>query len=152
MTTATSVQAIAAEALEHFETRTRYADGEKFVTLKDTRPDWLQDLVREAHGDMLPDDWRYEKIRDALEWIAESGDPEDEAGEFADNAVDVYTAARVSWLASNLNRASYVDEAVVEFGNDGGGIIDRIGLGQYAEAAEIYSSVLGSLEARANVV
>lgn len=158
MTTATTVQALAAEALEHFETRTR-DDGETFIATKDGCPEWIGELVYAAHNgyvSFLPDNWRYERIRDAIAWIsmldgADDPSDSDSSNEFADDAVDVYTAARFAWLSSSLNRAGYVDDAVAEFGAEFTGIVDMIGLGQYQEAAEIYSSVLDSLEKRASV-
>lgn len=147
---------LAGEAYDQFETAER-ADGESFVRLKEGAPDWLVTLVHEAHGDFLPDDWRYACIKSALGFIHDNEPGElddshellDDSHEFADGEVDVYTSARLAWLSSNLNRASYCDEAVEEFGiSDDGGIIDRIGLGQYAEASEVYYSVVTSLRVR----
>ncbi len=144
--TATTVQDLARIALEFFETRTRDS-GETFETTRDDAPDWIVDMIRDAHGDFLPEDWRYSTIRAALDFIADNPDAEDYAGEFADEAVDVYSHARLRWLASNLTRASYVDDACEEFGDDRrGGILADIALGQYMEASEIYGSVWASLE------
>jgi hypothetical protein len=145
--TITTVQEAAEIAYDWFETARRNPDESEsaFVRVKDGAPEWVTDLVREAHGDFLPDDWRYEVIRNAVEWIRDND--EQESGEFADDQVDVYTGARLVWLSSNLRRASYVDEAISEFGFDTErGIIDMIGLGQYFEAQEVFGSVLSSLE------
>ena len=136
---------LAAEAAAFFETRQR-DDGAAFITTRGDSPVWLDDLVRDAHGDFLPDDWRYSAIRAALDFIADNPDAEDYGGEFADEAVDTYSHARLQWLASNLNRASYVDDACEEFGAEGLTTVERIGLGQYAEASEVYGSVWASLE------
>ena len=91
-----TIQKTAADAASYFETALR-ADGANiagdsntvYVRLKDGAPEWVTDLVHDAHGDMLPDDWRYSVIQDALETIADSDDPEDASGEFADSQVDV---------------------------------------------------------------
>ena len=141
-----TIQEKASEALSWFETVRRDENDPEsaFTRTKDGTPEWVTELVHDAHGDFLPDDWRYDKIRDALEFIAESNDPEDSA-EFADQAVDVYTNDRLAWLSSNLRRASYVDDARENLGATNS-IIDDIGLGQYQEAGEIYGSVLNSLE------
>jgi len=146
METMTNIQDKATEALTWFESARRDENDPEsaFTRTKDGAPEWVTDLVRDAHGEFLPDDWRYDKIRDALEFIAESDDPEDSA-EFADQAVDVYTSDRLAWLSSNLRRASYVDDARENLGATNS-IIDDIGLGQYQEAGEIYGSVLNSLE------
>jgi hypothetical protein len=149
MTAQTSTQDRAREAAEWFEVAERVEGDEdsRYIRTKDGCPEWVTQLVYSAHGDFLPDDWRYNVIQDALEAIAESDDPEDAAGEFADSAVDVYTHARLKWLASNLNRAAYCDEAAQEFGAEGSpDIISMIGLGQYYEASEVYGLVLRALE------
>jgi hypothetical protein len=150
----TEIQDKAREAYDWFEIAKRdEADPESsFVRLKDGAPEWITQLVYDAHGNFLPDDWRYDKIQDALEFIMDVEYPDDGNSEFADGAVDIYTADRIKWLGSNLNRVGYCDEAAEEFGwgwspgnVDNGGIVELIGLGQYAEAEEIYASVLNSL-------
>lgn len=146
----TDIQQVASKAGEWFESRVRVDDDPEssFVTLKDGAPEWVKDLVYAAHGEFAPDDWRYDKIQDALAYIAEVDDPED-SGEFADQAVDIYTTNRLTWLASNLNRVAYCDEAAAEFGagDTATDIVSMIGWGQYAEASEIYGLVLQALEA-----
>lgn len=154
------VQQTAQEAAQWFETARRATgytetgpreDGERYVRTKNGAPEWVRDLVYEAHGgDFLPDDWRYATIRAALEWIAEGND-DTYPGPFADDMVDVYTGERFAWLASNLSRAGYVDEAVSDYGEGRwpeGGIVEAVGLGQYAEASEIFDLVMQQLEAR----
>jgi hypothetical protein len=119
--------------------------------LNDSSPDWVSVLVYEAHGNFLPDDWRYSCIRSALEFIHDNDADEDSSHEFADGEVDVYTNERFAWLSSSLRRADYVDQAVEDFGsNPEAGIVDQIGLGQYAEAQEVYASVISSLEDELN--
>lgn len=138
---------LAGEAYDWFETATRVGSDETFDRLKDGRPEWLQELVREAHGEFLPDDWRYSAIRSALAWIHDN-DGNDESGEFADSEVDVYNAARVKWLGSHINRGSYCDEAASEFGyNEEQGVYGLIGMGQYLEAGEVFGSVYSQLAA-----
>lgn len=157
--TTTTLQDLAGEAARCFETATREPVGdtpERFVRVKDGSPEWVTELIRAAHGvdadgspSMLPDDWRYKVASFAVEMIAESDDIEDARAEFADAMVDAYTFDRIAWLGSNLRRAGYVDEAVDEFGPpDQDGIIERIGLGQYAEASEVYDLVVAALEER----
>lgn len=150
MTSTTSIQDKAREAAEWFESAERVEGDEpsRYVRTKDGCPEWVTELVYAAHGDFLPDDWRYSIIQDALEMIADSDDPEDAAGEFADGAVDAYTSDRLAWLSSNLNRAGYCDDAAREFGaREEPDIIAAIGLGQYYEANEVYFLVLQALDA-----
>lgn len=150
-----TISSLADEAYALFQSRERDND-ESFTSLKDTAPEWLHDLVREAHGEFLPDDWRYDAIHSALGAIGDSGaetadDLDDAAHEFADGNVDTYNAARTAWLASHLSRGGYCDDAAQEFGfevTQERGIFDLIGLGQYREGEEIFQSVRESLEAR----
>lgn len=145
-TTFETVQAAATEAGRHFETRERTGNvGERYTTLKDGRPEWLLDLVREAHGGMLPDDWRYSTIRAAVDAIAEHGDDFD-ADQFADNETDTYTGERLEWAASHSYRLAYADEAREQFG-PAPTIADDLGRGQFLEAREIADQVLQGFEA-----
>ena len=64
-----TVNELAREALEWFTTDTR-DNGEKFIKTKEGRPDWLENLIFTAHSDMMPDDYRYRFIEDALQYIA----------------------------------------------------------------------------------
>ena len=143
-----SVQELAIAAAAQFERATR-PDGTAYVRTKDDAPEWIrEEIVFPAHGDMLPDDWRYETVWLALEWIAERGDTEDDApGEFADSRVDIYTASACAWLASHLSRPGYCDEATEEFGPpDPPDVLNLIARGQYVEASEVYGLVLSALE------
>ena len=55
MTDTQTLQERAGEAAAWFET----AERPPFVRVKNGAPEWIMDLVRHAHGDLLPDDWRY---------------------------------------------------------------------------------------------
>ncbi len=126
-------------AYDNLETRTR-DDGATFITRTDTAPAWLQDVCMTAHGDMFPDDHKYEFIRDAVAIIAEDYDPV----ESSDSDVDGYTGQLLAWLSSNLNRMSYVDEAVEQYGYKD--LSTAMMQGQYRERREVYDLVLSALE------
>lgn len=140
---------LAAEAARCFETATRYS-GEPYVRTTDDAPEWVGGLVRHAHGNFMPDDWRYKCIRDALDFIAESTEAElaelvDLAHDFADRA-DVYNADLLRWVASSLRRMGYVDEAMQEHGAQSLGI--ALQQGQYLERREVCELVLDALRER----
>jgi hypothetical protein len=140
-----SVQELAKQVCGRFTRRTR-ADGTSYTTLTDAARTWMHDLVRNAHGDMLPDDWRYECIASACEAIADAQDPDDHADEFADGYVDVYSADLVAWFASHGKREEYVAAGREWFGDAGEDIYEEFRRGQYLEAREVYYAVLDELE------
>lgn len=148
--TTTIVQDLAGEACACFETATRTDDTE-YVRIKNGSPEWVTELAHHAHGDMLPDDWRYACIMSALECISDvegAHDLGDAPYEWADDQVDAYTGQRLQWLASDLRRPDYCDEATFEMGYTVAGMVERIGLGQYQEALEVYGLVLDFLTTR----
>lgn len=139
-----TVASLAQEAYENLETRKR---GEESITVvKDDGPDWVKDLCHAAHEDMMPDDFVYDVVSDALEALSE--DENTDETEWADNGTDIYTHDLNKWLSSNLKRAGYVDEAVREFGHSEQGINGDIMAGQMVERAQIFRSVRESLENR----
>ena len=134
-----TVNELAREALGWFITDTRDS-GEKFVKTKYGRPDWLKTLIFTAHDGMLPDDYRYKFIEDALEIIAEADDnsldcPEIEA--------DSYTSELTKWLHSRNDRVYYLTEALEEYEIKDG--FQALQEAQLRERKEVFYSVLNSL-------
>lgn len=127
-------------ALNSLETKT-HEDGTRFVSVKDDAPDWLEDLCRDAHDDMLPDDFVFETIQEALSAIVDN-DGDTDAVELE---ADCYNSDLIAWLGSHSRRPGYCDDAAEEYGTDGG-IMGMIRMGQYAEKREILYSVISSLE------
>lgn len=113
--------------------------GEKFLCVEDKTED-LDNLIRDAHNGMLPDDYKYQFIFEALQAIAENEDLDDICLE-----PDCYNRDLLKWVSSNLTRASYVDEAVEEIGYKD--LYNAIAIGQIKEKDEILYSVRGSLNA-----
>jgi hypothetical protein len=98
----TALHAIAEYALKHFETVQRTTDGESqtIVKLKESAPEWLRDAVREAHGDMLPDDYKFSMAQEACETIAEVGefsDMDEIAQEFAERPTRTHRTCSTGW-------------------------------------------------------
>ncbi len=148
-----NVKQICAVLAEPFETRKRDS-GEAFTVCKDDAPEWVRDVARAAHGDMLPDDTKYGMIHESAEKLTEYADNDstvdslrDQIGEMADSMVDIYHADRVRWLASDFRRAFYIDEAREEglIGPDTS-TLDQIGIGQYQEYCEILNHLLSAIE------
>lgn len=145
-----TLPSLAKEVLKRFETHAR-DNGESYHYVNFEGVDWINDLCREAHDGMLPDDWKYAFIHKALSAIAELDDDatEDDARDVSIDQ-DPYTHDLLKWLASNLERPGFCDAAVEECGAypNEGGIVAIIGMGQYLEKREILNSVVSSLQAR----
>lgn len=130
------LQALAREALSHFEMRER-SSGEKYISVKDDAPPWVSHLVRYAHDGMLPDDWRYEFVMDSLNALCD--------GDFDGVSLTPsdYTNQLTNWLASDGYRISYCDDAF------GDGCITTSSLlqaGQMYELREVHGLVRQFLE------
>lgn len=142
----------AREASETFETDTR-DNGERFVKSNREDGSWIDAAIYVAHGDMLPDDYRYRFISEAFDRIADaiSGTDRTELGdEFADD-VDVYTSSLCQWLGSHLDRLGYCDEAVEEgLISEDSDMARRLAIGQYMERREVFEYVASAVEERAS--
>jgi len=140
--TAEAIKAAAEEALNYFHKDVR-TSGEDFYKTEN-EPQWVNDMIHEAHGDMLPDDWKYTFVWEALNHITELDDLDDGP----ELEPDAYNNERLAWLSSNLTRASYVDEAMEEFGAGWPeqGVMEAVGLGQLREKEEVFFSILNSLK------
>ena len=138
-----TIQEKATLALKYLTTRSR-DNGSRFICQTDDAPDWMNTLCQEAHSGDLPDDYKYEFIKDALEIIAEYD--EDAYHTKVDESVDISTYKLVQWLGSTANRCVYVDNAVEEFGHSKDGIAGDLALGQFNEREEVLQLVLSQLE------
>jgi hypothetical protein len=133
-----TIQSLAEEALGLFETKTR-SDGTPFICRKDISPQWVADMCFSAHGDFLPDDYRYTYIHETLEMIA-GGDMEGDGIE-----TDIYSHDLNQWFASNLMRSGgYANDALRDLG-DAENIEGYISYGQLLERHEVFDLVLAFL-------
>jgi len=122
----------------------RSEEGEKQKKAEETS---CRNLAMSCHNDgsMLPDDWRYEFLHDALNLIADASDIDDIQVE-----ADVYTHDLLRWSASRNDRTAYCDEAVSEgLCPEGADMDARITAGQYMERSEVLQQVLSFLRGEA---
>lgn len=138
--TKTTLVTLASELSHALERNTR-DDGSKFYSLKDGSPDWMRDACHAAHGDMMPDDARYELINDVAGALSELDDDADEDG--ARDAIseiepDIYTHDLLRWVASRNDRGSYCEEYVESMGISANGFsfTDLLQGGQHMEILE----------------
>ena len=89
----------------------------------------------------MPDDYKYEFIKESLENIFEAEtDFEDIQME-----ADVYTKDLLNWLASNTNRVCYMEEAI-EYTNEFEQFTNHLMAAQSLEKQEVLGLVLTALE------
>jgi hypothetical protein len=132
------VARLAAEA-NRFLVRDRTRD---ILLPADGAPPWFTDLCHHAHGSMMPDDWRYEFIQDSLSAI-EDGADEDRLDL---DGLYPYTADRLDWLASHLDRPGYCDEAAEDAGGPPADILAFVAWGMDRELREVFDLIRSRLE------
>lgn len=148
-----SLATLATEALSYFETG-KLADGDEYYFVREASPVWVNEMVRAAHGDMLPDDIRYDMIVQALGTVSnfdEKVSQDDAQEEMMQVEAPIYTSELTAWLASNVNRYSYCDAAIEEYGASTTadyGMINRLQMGWSHEFSEVASAVISALVAQ----
>ena len=140
-----TVQELAKLARCAFTLETR-EDGSEYWTHNRCAPEWIGELCNTAHGDMLPDDYRYRFIVQALDALEEAEDV-DEAGQDWEYEYRYYRV--VEWLSSHPGRRlEYCDDAVREFGlSSDATTATQLQSGHLHERQEVLNLVRGSLEA-----
>lgn len=134
--------------LSQYLTRRPHPTHGEIVCLSDDAPQWAQDAVHEAHGDLMPDNWRYKMIEFIADAIDEQDDDDPDIHEIADRFVDnhCYYHQRLDWLSSNLCRMGYCNEAQDEGLVAADANMDqRIAIGMYQECAETAGLLLQAL-------
>ena len=138
-----TVQELAKMARCAFSLETR-DNGSEYWNRNRCAPEWIMELCQTAHGGMLPDDYRYRFIVQALDALEEAED--------VDEARDGYEFEHryyrlVEWLGSHAgHRLEYCDQWAEEYGHpESTG--DLLQGGHLQERLEVLDLVRGSLEA-----
>lgn len=143
-----NLQKLAAVLYDCLEEKER-VNGEKFLciknNLKKSTEEKIRNLIHAAHGEFLPDDFRYNMIGSALSSIAAGSLDDENIYEIAGLEVDIYNSDLLKWVSSNLSRSEYVNDAISEYGWPGD-VMAAITMGQSKEIQEIFSTVLHYLE------
>jgi len=111
-------------------------DGTEYRMLREDCPmhDDLQDIIRAAHEDELPNDWRFGMVYDLCHALLDYSQPlacavtiddyREWIGDITKLQVDTNTHALLTWLADNVSRC-YFDEPEIWVGDaDGSDIAD----------------------------
>lgn len=122
------------------------ARGDDIIwTLRDDAPEWVAEVVYAAHGDMMPDDWRYGCIVDCLDAIIDDDGDTDAA--LAGLEPDIYTGALLAWVSSG-GRTGYCDDALERLGVPDS-LAQLLSWGQSYEIEETFDLLAAALEERA---
>ena len=93
--------------------------GEELIWVaRNGAPEWVRDMCHAAHqdgsnGGMMPDNWRYSFIVEALDALSEADEPD-----HIELDADIYTSELTAWLGSRNDRSGYCDQAADEYGID----------------------------------
>ena len=131
-------------------------DGTPYSTLSDSS-EWdeiredLRGIVREAHFNEMPNDWRFDTVDSIAAALTEMADCElwtvedfqQESHQVADSLVDVYTNALLTWVSEDIRRHQWDDDSIVEPTTD---IMELIKLRQYEEIESMVGAVLNEIE------
>lgn len=102
--------------LSSLETAER-PDGSPFLRLSSSAPSWASSVIREAHLGELPNDSRYELIRDALSALSDGAfsDEEEALSALSELSLDLIphrASDLLQWFAEHASRLSSCDEAL----------------------------------------
>ena len=143
---ANNVQSLASVARDSFTTTTG-DDGSVRVRLDlATAPEWVRDLVCQAHGGMFPDDYKYRFALDALNAFNAFGLADPDA---AHVEADTDPGDLTAWADSHSDRAEYCDTYMHLTKSRYTDLAQVLRCGQYTERAEVLEIVRRALEAQA---
>jgi hypothetical protein len=100
-------------------------------------------VCRKAHddGNLLPDDWRYAFIEEAVDVLAACEDIEEARTRLEP---DIYTYELTGWLHSLNSRVYYLGEALAEYGSFRDGF-QLLAAAQMMEKEEVFYQVQAAL-------
>jgi len=127
-------------------------DDSHFFMLPDSSPVWMQNLIREAHDDEFPNDWRFAKCREIALWLHECESLDaarEDAMEAADSMSFPYTGKVLSWYSEIPSRLDYCDQYKEEFGSDAADTVMLLLYAGHAFAIErMIHTIISACEAR----
>lgn len=138
------------QLLSSFEESSR-SDGSKHLILSAGSPDWMTEAVREAHDGELPNDSRYQLIRDCLQALSDDGvESQEEAWEasreLSRDLVPTFTGELLQWFSRMPRRLGDCDEAIAQERVSELTSYEILSEGFRLAAEEVISSLADSLE------
>ena len=107
-----TIQELARQASDNLTWNER-SNGGKYCFFKDGSPKWMKEMAYKAHkiDDVLPNDYIYSFISEALDVICDSDNPEEAIYEIEP---DIYNSDLLLWVGSNLSFSCWVDGVLQE--------------------------------------
>ena len=136
-----SISELASEALEYFATREGKNGAEEIYT--ESPPQWVRDMIYEAHCDLEPNNYTYKVILSALNNIV-SGMNDDNIYQYIHVEVDTDIEKLIIWLDSDTLRLRYLTQTMDEFKITGS--IQVLSMSQFLEIQDIFAAVLSFLD------
>jgi hypothetical protein len=128
-------------------------DGTEYRMLREDCPmhDDFQDIIRAAHEDEFPNDWRYGMVYDLCHALLDYSQPlacavtlddyREWVGDIVELQIDTSTHALLTWLADNVSRC-YFDDVDAWVGNADGSDIGDLAQRRQREAITTMAHVI----------
>ena len=100
-------------------------------------PDY-QELFFYAHGDMLPDDFRYKMIHDVL---CNMDEDDEDPIDMLESLIPINSSDLLAWISSNLNRIGYCDDYQDQYDGSALKLTEIITGGYFEELQEVYELI-----------
>lgn len=138
------------QLLSSFKESSR-TDGSKYLTLSAGSPDWMSEAIMAAHHGELPNDSRYQLIRDCLQALSDDGvenlqEALDDSYELARDLVPLCTGELLQWFSFLPGRLGDCDEVLSQGRVSELTTYEILSEGFRLAAEEVISSLADSLE------
>jgi hypothetical protein len=151
-----TIQQLSEQYKRSFECKKR-TTGEQFLCFSDhiTPEHALYKLVKQAHNDMLPDDYKFQFIYDSLVMLSNVSSDLDADFDLYSIQIetDICNSDLLNWLKGNLNRIDYCNQ-ILEEQDRATDFMQIVQQAQHREREEVlfsvYESLLSILEAKNN--
>ena len=126
-------------------------NGERFYCLSDSAPDWCSTAVMLAHDNELPNDSRYELIRDAAVALADqhcdsAEEAEESLWELSCDLLPSSSSELLQWFADRSSRLSDCDDAAEENGCSLSSVTELLELGHRRASEAVLSILISEIE------
>lgn len=126
-------------------------DGSKFFSLQDDSPEWFRSAVKLAHDGELPNDSRYDLIKNALSGLSDNlyddaDSAREDAAEIALSLLPTCTGELIEWFFARPSRLQDCDDAKEDRGTSQETIYDALSDGFIRSAESTILSLINEIE------